>query len=569
MSISFEIGYLIATFFAFVVNLVVVHLCNQQARQIAARYLAYITIVSNIVVATWLGISLAPTEEIAFFWTRLRLVSIILAPVIGIILILHLLHWQAWLIFPRALLIWFFPIVNLCFALFLPNHPFFIEVWGLQRYHIINVEILEFGTFNLLSNVYSLVAVVLALLLLRSRADSTSRLINAQTAWIVAGILMVSFLSNAKSLGLLPANAPHPYPIAVIFGGLMIIHGLRLSPLRDVVPIAYELIFRNMAQSAIVLNHTNHIVDMNPTARIFFGDEMPIGRPIQDYQHLANILTDTTPSREFAIDDAFYAYDVSEVQRGERILGRVLILTDITERKRNDVARDNLLITLDAYARTVAHDLKNPVTIISGYLQLAQDLLETVPDTEKIQRYIGKAQRGNKTMNDIIQSMLVLATLRKDEMPYYRTVSMSEVLHQALERLAFDIENKSAQINLKTPFPDVFGDEQWLEEIWINYLSNALKYGGQPPIITIQAHVDEEDNGLIRYSVTDNGLGLSEKEQKTLFQSMQRLDKHHEIQGHGLGLVIVKQMVERMNGKIHLESTEGVGSTFSFSLPSA
>jgi signal transduction histidine kinase len=102
-----------------------------------------------------------------------------------------------------------------------------------------------------------------------------------------------------------------------------------------------------------------------------------------------------------------------------------------------------------------------------------------------------------------------------------------------------------------------------VEEIWFNYLTNALKYGGNPPVIRIGSAT--EGNG-IKFWITDNGAGLSEAQQQELFKSFTRLE-NPKIQGHGLGLSIVKRIVEKLNGRVGVKSAPGQGSTFSFTLP--
>jgi len=110
------------------------------------------------------------------------------------------------------------------------------------------------------------------------------------------------------------------------------------------------------------------------------------------------------------------------------------------------------------------------------------------------------------------------------------------------------------------------GYEQWVEEVWVNYVSNAIKYGGQPPRVELGA--ETQPHGLVRFWVRDNGPGISPEEQARLFTPFTRLDQAC-VKGHGLGLSIARRIVERLGGQVAVESAVGPGSVFSFTLPAA
>jgi signal transduction histidine kinase len=112
-------------------------------------------------------------------------------------------------------------------------------------------------------------------------------------------------------------------------------------------------------------------------------------------------------------------------------------------------------------------------------------------------------------------------------------------------------------------WPPTLGYAPWVEEVWVNYLSNALKYGGEPPVIAVGA---TPDGDVVRYWCRDNGPGLTAEEQTQLFTQFTRL---HEVraEGHGLGLSIVRRIVEKLGGEVGVENNEEMGSTFWFTLP--
>jgi len=225
---------------------------------------------------------------------------------------------------------------------------------------------------------------------------------------------------------------------------------------------------------------------------------------------------------------------------------------------------EQMIADLESYADNIAHDLKNPIAVISTYMSLLEmDLEGKIPDENY--RAIRNVTTTAEKMNDIVDSLLTLARARKQAiMP--QPIEMDEVLRSSIERLALPIEQKNARIHVSHPLPDALGHRSWLEEVWVNYIGNAIKYGGNPPEVHIGAV--PLAGGLIRYWISDNGKGLSIDEQTHLFQKFERLGQN-KIDGHGLGLTIIKTVVERLGGSVGVTSSgiPGEGSTFSFTLP--
>jgi signal transduction histidine kinase len=128
-----------------------------------------------------------------------------------------------------------------------------------------------------------------------------------------------------------------------------------------------------------------------------------------------------------------------------------------------------------------------------------------------------------------------------------------------------------AEVALPDTWPVALGYGPWIEQVWVNYLSNAIKYGGEPPRVELGADVSGyagPSQGRVRFWVRDNGPGLGEEEIGSLFVPFTRLDQARA-QGHGLGLSIVRRIVEKLGGGVGVESEPGEGSLFYFALPLA
>ncbi|MCU0496494.1 MAG: tetratricopeptide repeat protein [Anaerolineae bacterium] len=231
------------------------------------------------------------------------------------------------------------------------------------------------------------------------------------------------------------------------------------------------------------------------------------------------------------------------------------------ELQREIEQRELLISDLDAYAHTVAHDLKNPLSVVINYARLA---LETEQDLNFMTKEaLSEILTNSNKMAEIIDALLMFARLR-EAAPQIKRLDMSMLLLEVQMRLFTMIQEYQAVIEVAPFMPMSMGQESWIEQVWVNYLTNAIKYGGRPPYVTVGA--DKPSDGFVRYWVRDNGTSLTPQDAQQLFQPFKRL--HRKERGHGLGLSIVKRIVERLGGKVGVEVLpNGGGSLFYFTLP--
>jgi two-component system sensor histidine kinase/response regulator len=216
---------------------------------------------------------------------------------------------------------------------------------------------------------------------------------------------------------------------------------------------------------------------------------------------------------------------------------------------------------LDAFAHTVAHDLKGPVASLVTYGGMLQDgFIEASEDS--LQLFLDIILQSGQKMVNIVNELLLLASVRKAEEIEVEPLDMGCIVTGACQRLEGLVEKGQAEIVMPTAWPVAVGRGAWIEEVWVNYLSNAIKYGGQPPRVELGSDMETT---TIRFWVRDNGRGLAAEEQARLFTPFERL---HQVraEGHGLGLSIVRRIVEKLGGQVGVDSEEGAGSTFWFRL---
>jgi PAS domain S-box-containing protein len=223
-------------------------------------------------------------------------------------------------------------------------------------------------------------------------------------------------------------------------------------------------------------------------------------------------------------------------------------------------------VDLDAFAHTVAHDIKNPLHLIIGYAEVLAEYGATLPAetvATSLQAIVQSAHRINRITDDL----LLLSEVRQKDVAV-APLDMAAIVAEARQRLVNTIKD---EIEIKVPaasaWPIALGYAPWIEEVWVNYLANAFKYGGRPPCIELGG--EPQANGMARFWIRDNGIGIVPENQAHVFRTFYRVSGKGG--GYGLGLSIVKRIVEKLGGEVDVQSSgvPGEGSVFSFTLPAA
>jgi PAS domain S-box-containing protein len=267
-----------------------------------------------------------------------------------------------------------------------------------------------------------------------------------------------------------------------------------------------------------------------------------------------------------AKSETFFAGD-GDTKRPVRTIGALI---DITERKRIEEERENLIKELEAknaelerFTYTVSHDLKSPLVTIKGFLGfLKRDFA-----SQNEERFLGDIERiSNATvrMDLLLRDLLELSRIGRLINPS-EDVSFDELAHEAMELVHGQLEAHGVQVQIALHLPSVYGDRRRLVEALQNLLDNATKFMGEQPYPCIEIGQDGEDSDTPIFFVKDNGAGFASEYREHIFGLFNKLDPKTE--GSGVGLTLVKRIVEVHGGKIWAESEKGKGTTFYFSLP--
>ena len=230
-----------------------------------------------------------------------------------------------------------------------------------------------------------------------------------------------------------------------------------------------------------------------------------------------------------------------------------------------DLKRSNT--ELEQFAYVASHDLQEPLRAVAGCVQVLKRRYEGKLD-ERADQFIGHAVDGAMRMQNLIHDLLAYSRVGTKGKAFGE-VSLDRVVDGALQNLSTALKESGAQIR-RAPLPTLRGDAGQLEQVFQNLLSNAIKFRGDtPPEIEIgctQTHDAVHGEGWT-FSVSDRGPGIEPQYFERIFVMFQRLHTRTEYPGTGIGLAIVKKIIERHGGHISVESEVGQGTTFRFFLP--
>ena len=242
---------------------------------------------------------------------------------------------------------------------------------------------------------------------------------------------------------------------------------------------------------------------------------------------------------------------------------------EIVEREKTEKEREELIRQLklknqelDRFAITVSHDLKTPLITIAGYLgYLEKDML--AGNKERVSKNIGQINDAAKSMGKLVDEILDLSRIGRIHNPP-RAVSFEEVVQQALKAADGLLKEKQVRVKVGSGFPVIYCDFTRIVQVVQNLITNAIKFMGEQtdPLIEINA---EERDGEFIFFVRDNGMGIDPKYHEQIFGLFNKLNANTD--GLGIGLGIVKRIIEVHGGRVWVESELGKGASFYFTLP--
>jgi PAS domain S-box-containing protein len=259
----------------------------------------------------------------------------------------------------------------------------------------------------------------------------------------------------------------------------------------------------------------------------------------------------------------FVLIDVTAIKQAQHQLTKINEELELIVQERTQQLKDANK-QLEAFSYSVSHDLKAPLRTISRFSGiLKEDYVGVVNDGE-FDRLIERIVANVSSMERLINDLLEFSRFQRNDLSK-STIDMDKLVHEILNELTS--QETSRKLDIKVSALDsVHGDISMIRQVWINLLSNALKYSRKKEVATIEITCSADDKG-IRYSVSDNGAGFDMQYADKIFGVFQRLHAASEFEGTGIGLALVKSIIERHAGTIGFESEVDKGTMFYFTLP--
>ncbi len=546
-----------------------------------------------LAVAEW---SLAGAAEFAtidiptkIVWGKISYLGIVSVAPLWLLFTLGYSQRAQWLTRRRAALLWIVPVIVLGLVATNEQHRLIWPRITPDSSMPGMMLVYEHGIGVWVNMVYAYSLLLLGTIWLVRVILRSPQLYRRQAGALLVGVA-IPWVGNALYLaGLRPLPGLDVTPIAFALTGLMMGWGIFRFQMLDIVPVARDALIESISDGVLVLDASNRVVDINPAAcrLIGYSAARAVGQParvvLAEWPDLLARYQDTPEAQMEIAPGGARASRWLELRisplydRRQQLTGRLVTLHDITARKQVEEALQQYArdleasnVELDAFAHTVAHDLKNPLTTLAGFGDLLEEK-HSAMSGKQLAESAHNIARSARRMINIIDELLLLASVRQMEEVPTTLLDMTAIVTAAQDRLMDLIVACQGEIILPPVWPMAVGYAPWIEEVWVNYLSNALKYGGNPPRIELgfdvaKEAVDQFPNFQIRFWVRDNGPGLTPEEQGRLFTPFTRLDQVRA-KGHGLGLSIVRRIVEKLGGQVGVESEVGWGSTFWFTLP--
>jgi PAS domain S-box-containing protein len=332
-------------------------------------------------------------------------------------------------------------------------------------------------------------------------------------------------------------------------------------------------LLRSVAEAIIATDPAGHIVLVNPAAEKLFAvkAEDAVGQPLRQISFnpaLARWLEraiEEQSSQPVVFELAFpgeryFSASLAPLSDDrQRRTGWVIVLQDVTHFKKMEHWRSEAI-------QTAAHDLRNPLNLMSGSLSLLRDTLPgPTPEQEEC---LAMLRSGMDRMGGLIEQLLNLETIEAGQALTMSKLALRRLIETTVDEFRREADKKKIALTFEgaPPTAKVLGDESWLGRAITNLLSNALKYTPAGGRITVR-YREADRQGICE--VTDTGPGIPAAAQARLFERFYRVRTAatRNTPGTGLGLAIVKTIIEKHAGRVWVSSAEGQGSTFGFAIP--
>jgi len=332
-----------------------------------------------------------------------------------------------------------------------------------------------------------------------------------------------------------------------------------------------KAVIRSMVEGVVVVDNDTRILAINHSAEKIFdiSKEDTEGKLLLEVirnSDIADLVGNVLKkgvyiSKELSLTwpvNGVFAINASSIVESEDIIGCVLVIHDITELRKLELMRKD-------FVANVSHELKTPLTSIKGFLETL--LSGALDDKENSSNFLKIIQNHTGRLDNLLNDLLDLSYLESKEVVLRMDkIELKDLVNEILS--GFKVQLKKKQINIENElFPDLIikADKDRINQVLVNLIDNAIKFNKENGFIKIYSELSD---GKVKVYIEDSGAGIPLKDLPRIFERFYRVDKarSRELGGTGLGLSIAKHIIELHKGEVGVESTEGAGSKFWFTL---
>ena len=509
------------------------------------------------------------------FLINIEYIGIGLLPALWIMFVITFIEKRAWLTPVSVFLIFIFPAVTMAMVWTNEYHHFHYISASLDSSGPFPLLAIQPGLWYRIHTIYFYVLLAFGMLLLGRYLRQSSDIYRKQTIIVLAGALVPWGTNFVYLLGLRPHQHIDLTPYAFILTSLIIAFGLLRYRLFDIVPFAREKLIEKLHEGMLVLDEHARIIDLNAPVEKFLSKYSAklIGRKLSDVLagHVAiqHLLLKQWQGREeiaLATDNGERVYEISGTplyNEEKRFVGTLLIMWDITSRKRTTSQLQELNQIRNRMFSIIAHDLKGPMNGLLGILQLAQSGMISEEEIKGILPLLLKNVDNTKALLDNLlhwsKSQLEGEKINPEQ------VDLKELNMNNIRLFEKKLSEKGIEVIDNIPEGlTIYADRDMIDLVLRNLIGNAIKFCDIDDTITISARKEGE---MVLVEVADTGRGMSEKVMKDVFGlSVTSTTGTRNEKGTGLGLKLCKDFVAKNGGEISVTSVPGKGSTFSFTM---